>query len=416
MTRMSSLLISSFHESPWLSSLALMTVTSLLYLVSRLIYNIFFHPLSSYHGPWLRAASRLPYSISLFRGDVTHRVARLHEEYGQVVRIAPDTLSYTCSQAWQDVYGLKQSNMRGNLPKDPKFYIQPPGSKVGTISSADDVNHRRLRRLQAPAFSERALATQETYLQHYTDQFIDCIREEAHKANGIVDVVKWLNFLTTDLIGDLSFGETFGGLDTGEVHPWLSNIFITLKAFTFMRELLRLPSFMVRTAFNCIPKSMLEHREKAVGFGAEAARRRLERGSDKPDFMSHILKHSVEDGKGMSQAEIEMASITFIVAGSETTATMISGTVYLLLCNPSILKKLTSIVRSDFPDRSDLNNTNLQQHDYLNAVLKEGLRLYPPAPDVNRNAWSITKQNIGRLAPYIYTYGQLPYSGKSDRK
>jgi aspirochlorine biosynthesis cytochrome P450 monooxygenase len=60
---------------------------------------------------------------------------------------------------------------------------------------------------------------------------------------------------------------------------------------------------------------------------------------------------------------------------------MISGTVYLLLCNPSILMKLTSIIRSDFLTQSDLTNVNLQQHEYLNAVLKEGLRLYPPAPD-----------------------------------
>ncbi|KAI0024603.1 hypothetical protein F4780DRAFT_544974 [Xylariomycetidae sp. FL0641] len=35
---------------------------------------------------------------------------------------------------------------------------------------------------------------------------------------------------------------------------------------------------------------------------------------------------------------------------------------------------------------------------------------------VNRNAWSIAKQNMGRSAPYIYTYGQLPCSGKSDGK
>jgi cytochrome P450 len=42
---------------------------------------------------------------------------------------------------------------------------------------------------------------------------------------------------------------------------------------------------------------------------------------------------------------------------------------------------LTSVVRADFPTRADLKDSRLKQHDYLNAVLKEGLRLYPPAPD-----------------------------------
>ena len=134
-------------------------------------------------------------------------------------------------------------------------------------------------------------------MQHYTDQFISCLKTEAQRSNGVVDIVKWVNFLTTDLIGDLSFGEPFGGLATGRLHPWLANLFTTLKTFTFMREILRLPPFVIRAAMACIPKPMLEHRESAVSFGAEAAGRRIQRGSDKPDFMSYLLKHA-EDDKG----------------------------------------------------------------------------------------------------------------------
>ncbi|KAH8202933.1 hypothetical protein TruAng_002879 [Truncatella angustata] len=288
--------------------------------------------------------------------------------------------SLTRHMYFPDIYGNKQSNQRGNLPKDPLFYITPPES-VDTISTASDTDHRRLRRLQAHAFSERALVLQESYLQKYTEQFISCLEVQANNHDGVVDLVKWLNFLTTDLIGDLSFGETFGGLDTGKVHPWLETLFTTLKTFTFMREILRLPPFIIKAAMACIPKEMMEHRQGALAFGAEAVHRRLARQTDRPDFMSYILKHNGEEGKGMSQAEIEMAAITFIVAGSETTATMISGTMYILLRSPAVLSELTNRIRSDFKDKSDFTFVKLQQHEYLNAVLKEGLRLYPPAPD-----------------------------------
>ena len=159
------------------------------------------------------------------------------------------------------------------------------------------MDHRRLRRIQAHAFSEKALSLQEDYLQQYSDQFVSCLGAEANRSNGTVDIKKWLEFLTTDLIGDLSFGETFGGLATGKVHPWLENIFMTLKAFTFMREVLRLPSFLVKAAMACIPREMLEHRGQASKFGAEAAKRRIARGSDKPDFMSYILNHEGDEGK-----------------------------------------------------------------------------------------------------------------------
>lgn len=54
---------------------------------------------------------------------------------------------------------------------------------------------------------------------------------------------------------------------------------------------------------------------------------------------------------------------------------------YLLLSNPAVLSKLTKKIRSDFPAQSDLTIVNLQNYKHLNNVLKEGLRLYPPAPD-----------------------------------
>ncbi|KAI1813901.1 isotrichodermin C-15 hydroxylase [Poronia punctata] len=370
--------------SAGLSALRILIGTAVAYVLYRALYNVYFHPLRTYPGPRLRAASRLPYTISLFRGDATHRNKALHDKYGQVVRIAPDTLSYTAGQAWNDVYALRQSNESGsgNLPKDPKIYVNMPGSVIN-ISTADDVDHRRMRRLQAHAFSEKAILLQEPYLVEFTQKFITCLRNEAAapQRDGVVDLVKWVNFLTTDIIGDLSFGETFGGLDTHELHSWLSTMFTAVKAFTFIREVLRLPAPLIKAALKCIPKKMEEKRTNAVAFGAEAAKRRMARTSDKPDFMSYMLRHNEQDGKGMSKAELEMAATVFIIAGSETTATMISGTMYLLLRNPKILSQLTTSIRTDFPRESEMTNQKLQQHEHLNCVLKEGLRLYPPAPD-----------------------------------
>lgn len=110
--------------------------------------------------------------------------------------------------------------------------------------------------------------------------------------------MKWVNFLTTDLIGDLSFGESFGGLEEGKLHPWLENMFTTLKTFTFMREIIRLPPFIVKAAMACIPKSMIRHRKKAVSFGAEATLRRMALDTDRPDFMSYILRHKGSEENG----------------------------------------------------------------------------------------------------------------------
>jgi cytochrome P450 len=63
-------------------------------------------------------------------------------------------------------------------------------------------------------------------------------------------------------------------------------------------------------------------------------------------------------------------------------ATLISGAVYLLLSNQGTLSMLTSAVRAEFESTEDMSYSKLEQHEYLNAVLQESLRLYPPAPDM----------------------------------
>lgn len=79
---------------------------------------------------------------------------------------------------------------------------------------------------------------------------------------------------------------------------------------------------------------------------------------------------------------------------------MISGTVYLLLCHRAVLLEATRRIRADFPTKADLTCTKLQQHEYLNAMLKEGLRLYPPAPDTLFRATSHDSAIVaGRLVP-----------------
>jgi cytochrome P450 len=54
---------------------------------------------------------------------------------------------------------------------------------------------------------------------------------------------------------------------------------------------------------------------------------------------------------------------------------------YLLLKNPRTLQTTTSVIRDDFPDPAGLTFQELQRHEYINAILSETLRLYPPVAD-----------------------------------
>ncbi|KAI2615409.1 isotrichodermin C-15 hydroxylase [Hypoxylon sp. NC1633] len=338
-----------------------------------MVFNVFLHPLRKYPGDRWGVASRLPYLWAKFHGTATHRSKRLHDKYGDVVRIAPDTLSYSTSQAWSDIYGPKQSKMRGNIPKDPLFLTGTPESLVG----ADEENHRRIRRFAAPGFSERSVALQYDLLERYTALFISRLRDESTR-HGEVDFVYWINALTTDIIGELAFGENFGGLESGEVHPWLRAIFKFMKLAFLAIELKRFPRWVGRLC-RLIVTGTMKRPGKVRSFGNDAVQRRMALGTDRPDLLSSMIKQH-EQGK-VSEGEVREAAVTFIIAGSETTATLLSGCLYLLCQNPVIMQKITDIIRSDYTSAADLNFVKLQNHEYLNAVLNEALRLYPPAPD-----------------------------------
>lgn len=76
--------------------------------------------------------------------------------------------------------------------------------------------------------------------------------------------------------------------------------------------------------------------------------------------------------------KLQMNASILIIAGSETTATLLSGATFLLLTNPAALEKLTHEVRSTFADDADITLSSVGSLSYMLACLNESLRRYPP--------------------------------------
>lgn len=86
------------------------------------VRNIYFHPLRKHPGPKAWAASRLPWCLHQYRGNLSQRLHELHKQYGPVVRIAPDEISYISADAWKTIYGQRSVEMA----KDPNFSLLTP--------------------------------------------------------------------------------------------------------------------------------------------------------------------------------------------------------------------------------------------------------------------------------------------------
>jgi cytochrome P450 len=347
-------------------------VQTILYVCGLAFYNIYLHPLRSYPGPKLWCAFRLPHVYHQLNGDLTLRVKELHEQYGSIVRINPNELSYVTASAWKEIYGFRKGQSQN--PKDKLVLPAPQEGKAVNIILANDAEHSRVRRLISHAFSAKALEDQQPLIVSYVDLLIQRLTENAARPQ---DMVAWYNWIAFDLIGDLAFGESFHGVRDQHWHPWVQTILGGLLAGSAISCAQRYGLGTLLTF--SIPKAMMEKYEQMFAYTKDQVGKRLERGTERPDFMSFIMRNDKE-GNQMSRAEMEATAEVLVVAGSETTASLLSGVTYYLCTYPEILKKVTAEVRNAFDSDDDMDINSINRLEYMLAVLHEGLRIYPPAP------------------------------------
>ncbi|KAJ5668353.1 uncharacterized protein N7477_006923 [Penicillium maclennaniae] len=299
-----------------------------IYFIGKITYNVFFHPLAKYPGPKSMAATRIPYMHLILAGQMAQAVKVLHDKYGEVVRIAPDELSFINGDAWKAIYGTRPGH--GQKPKDYRFYPRPSMA----------------------------------------------LPENAEAGKQALDMVSWYNFTTFDIIGDLAFGEPFDCLKNSTYHQWVSIVLSSIKFGAYTNVARRFPGWKILSKL-ITPQKVSDQRNMHMQLTKEKVQGRLMKTNERPDFFANILQHN-DTEKGFSIPEMITNGSTLIVAGSETTATALSGVTYLLLKNPRVMQKLQEEVRGAFKSDDQITLENCNKLEYIHAVLTEALRMYPP--------------------------------------
>ncbi|QDS75182.1 hypothetical protein FKW77_008510 [Venturia effusa] len=362
--------------------LKLLLAAVVVYTISYMVYNVFFHPLSKFPGPRMAAATPIYYAYYIMTGRQVKYNKVLHEKYGEVVRVKPNELSFISENTWRDVYMHRQGQPQ--MEKARRDHFSPHPGVFNLVNAPDDV-HSRQRRAVSHAFSDRALKEQEPLIQKYVNLLMIYLREQAQKDEAF-DVVSPLNYTTFDVIADLAFGESFHALETRRNHPWIEAFFEMIIPGCVMFELMEFPG--CSTLFNIFIRPLIVRRIKTGDYAQDKIAERLERGAgNRPDLMSFVLKNN-ELGKGLSRREIIGTFNIFMIAGSETTATLLSGAIYLLLRTPRVMELLKKEIRDAFNEDGEIDLIKTGQLPYLAAVMEESLRMYPPAP-----------QGINRISP-----------------
>ncbi|KAF9741403.1 hypothetical protein PMIN06_003365 [Paraphaeosphaeria minitans] len=350
--------------------LALLVASS----IGQVVYNLYLHPLKDIPGPLLARGSLLWRFRYCMGGHWHLHIQKAHKRYGDVIRVSPNELSFASAKAWKSVYGIQKG---APITKNEFWDMIGLGFDEGSIGSERDYHLAAQKRdLFADAMSNRNVAQQEPILQAFVSLFLDKMGNLGDTKEGL-DMGQWFLYFGFDVGTKMAFGESFECLVRESAHEWLT---LVLPLFFFVNiadNFRRIP--LVVPLLKLIPMGWLRGvRGKIVKYSKDQTAKRLLRSGPQNDFFDNCVD-KVQKGD-VSEEEMASHLFTFSVAAGETQATSMTGILYNLLANPEKRDELQREVRGAYKSTHDMDVATLLKLPYLQAVLKEGMRIHPAVP------------------------------------
>ncbi|KAF8442381.1 cytochrome P450 [Boletus edulis BED1] len=353
-------------------------------LVSVLAYRLSpFHPLAKYPGP-------IPCRISKFwmawvssAGKQHKYYYELHKKFGDVVRIGPNELSFRNVEAISPLMGYF------GLPKGPHWDGRmAEQTKIrAMIALRDPAEHARRRKPWARGFSSAALKGYEEILAKRVHQFATALEQQQQSVN----LAEWISHFTFDFMSDMAFGGGSNMLRDGDKDNTWHLLESGLPLALILTHVPWLGKYYVR-----VP-GIGSDLKKFRSFCQERASLRRTQGSQSKDLFHYLIDEAGVERSPPTFAEVASDGVLTIVAGSDTTATTLSSLFWALLSHPTAYRRLQAEVDRYYPPGEDASSTTHHpQMQYLNAVINESLRLFPPV--LSGSQRGATKSSGGRLA------------------
>lgn len=270
-------------------------------------------------------------------------------------------------------------------------FVKAPGLAIflkpllgrGLLTSEREM-HARQRKLLAPAFAHKRISSYASIMAERSERFAAALLSGA--SSRVVDMSDEIMRLTLEIVGKTLF-DTEVGSDADEVGEAVT---VAMQcAMSQLGSLFPIPPF-VPTPTN------LRNRRAVAKLDAilyRIIRERRARGDDRGDLLSMLLATHDEDGGSMTDQQIRDEAMTLFLAGHETTANALAWALYLLARNPEARSRVEMEV--DALGRAP-SYDDLKQLPWTLAVMKETMRLYPPAYILARRA--VEQVSIG---PYV---------------
>ncbi|KAF1977408.1 cytochrome P450 [Bimuria novae-zelandiae CBS 107.79] len=243
------------------------------------------------------------------------------DRYGPIARVGPNDL----------------------ITSSPELlvHMSAPG-RDHIFSVVDEEKHTKRRQQMAAGYSGKENTDLEPTIDKYVTEFVDLIRQKYISTTTVsksMDLARKSQFLVMDVISEIGFGRAFGNLasDT-DVDAYLASTEEILRTMSvvcasdILRRIIQWPPLARLLGPNEASKSGVG---KVMGTARKLIDDRLKMETDsKTDMLVAFMRH------GLNREDLFTEAWVQIIAGSETTASAIRGTMLYLITNARVYRKL----------------------------------------------------------------------------
>ncbi|KAI0084581.1 cytochrome P450 [Irpex rosettiformis] len=342
------------------------------------VYNLYFHPLAGFPGPrWAAFSPWWKTNLEAFQGrNLTEELFKLHEIYGDVVRIGPNELHFSKPSVYHEIYSPKN-----RWSRDPSLY-HVFASYENLLSKMEYAKAKQRKDVLQPLFSRKAILNLQHLVQECANEM--CANIEQHIKEGrSINFFKAYQCFALDGITSFCFGTSmhatsepgFDALILQAMHASLS-IMQPLKHFILLKKAVR-----------AIPEniaSVLDPTLKGLAKLLTMLRDQVEEILAHPEVLESAphptIFHELVSGENGRQIppklELEDEAFLMVFAGTDTSSSTLAVATVYILQNPQVHARLKEELLKVWPNLQDIPRyEDLESLPYLKAVLKESLRL-----------------------------------------
>ncbi|KAK5047475.1 hypothetical protein LTR84_006571 [Exophiala bonariae] len=353
----------------------LIAPASTILLLAYIAYYGFLSPLSGIPGPFIARFTRLWLAYHGWKGDFHIVLTEVHEKYGTTVRVGPDEVLTLSPDAIKKIYGA------GSLFNKSDFYAPLKGTRTWDLfAEGDSIVHRNNRRSVNHVYATSSLIDLEPYVDSAIQHFVSILRTKEGKSFDF------------DVIGEVTFSQRFGLMETGEESESLKIIKRAARSGSWVGHIPWVYRIHQRLSPLIGNHLALNARSGAIrDFTLQQAQSRIKRGSDHRDMLSKLIElHGQNPAEVDNTVVISMATSN-VFAGSDTTAVALRSIFYHLLKNLGCLKKLLNEINDvvgDIDIDKPVTYEQANKMPYLQAVMNEANRIHP-----------VVAQSLPRIVP-----------------